>query len=193
MVLKMIFAFALLSQPSTMRQVYSIKQFCTQNANLLCDVANQNIGVSFWTNQISRWHASTQLVEVVLSIHRCTSAWLRQCKHYICLQFISSLLSVAINSMPLLTHFLTRERWLWVRTPDSQVVPNKLVDFFFYVPNAAKTQSTKSAVHFFFRDLILHIKMCLCEGVTKTAASVDQPALFMWDFNQYTYMSMKAF
>lgn len=34
--------------------------------------------------------------------------------------------------------------------------------------------------------------VCLCEGVTKTATSVDQPALFIV-FNYYIYMSMNAF
>jgi len=84
--------------------------------------------------------------------------------------------------MPLLTLCLTRERGLRVRTPDSQVVPNYLVDFFFYVPNAAQTHSQKKNQRSSFSSGILFhtSKVCECD---KTAASVDQPALFMGDLN----------
>lgn len=167
----------LLCQPSMMQQVYSIKQFARHTECKSVEwrdkiIANQNIWVRFWTNS-----------PFSESLHIC----LGQCKH-IGLQFISNLLSVAIISMPLLKHFLTRERLLWVRTPNSQVVPNYLVDFFFYVPYAAQTHKVNKISSPVFL-LISHIEMCLCEGVTKTAASVDQPALFIWDFNHYIYIS----
>lgn len=78
--------------------------------------------------------------------------------------------------------------------PNSQVVPNYLVDFFFYFPHEAQTHRQQNQQSSFSSGISVHTSksICLCEGVTKTATSVDQPALFI-GFNHYIYISMNAF